>query len=299
MSNQYSNHRDTPIRRLSSFCWGLAAFGSFGLISVIAYVSTSGNAGDAETLRATGREAVKAEVRASQSALLVEKDIEPGKTKQVPPAKVFDSLGKEIKVAPTASETFVPGTEAHKKQMEALSQGAGDSEGFKLFQEKTCATCHGMDGNRPIAPLYPKLGGQSEKYLLAQMKDFKEGKRTNGQAAVMKPLMEALTDEEMQKIAKWMSEQKLEHTSPAEHPGATAFLEKGCVTCHGADGKSPTDPSYPSILGQNKEYIVNQMKDIKSGARSNGTSIAMKALMIGVSDEDIKVISEWLSTSAE
>lgn len=299
MSTQYSNHRDTPIRRLSTFCWGLAAFGSFGLISVIAYVSTSGDAGDVETLRATGREAVKAEVAAAQSALLIEKDVEAGKTKQVPPAKVFDKLGNEIKSAPSASETFVPGSDAHKKQMEALSKGAGDSEGFKLFQEKTCATCHGMDGNRPIAPLYPKLGGQTAEYLLAQMKDFKEGKRTNGQAAVMKPLMEMLTDEEMQKIAKWMAEQKLEHKSPADHPGAAAYMAKGCIACHGADAKTPLTPDYPNLLGQNKDYLINQMKDIKSGARSNGTSAAMKAIMTGVSEDEIKVISEWLSTSAE
>lgn len=299
MSTQYSNHRDTPFRRFSTFCWGMAAFGSFGLVSVIAYVSTSGNAGDVETLRATGRDAVKSEVVAAQTALLTDKELEAGKTKQVAPAEVFEKLGTEIKAAPIKSETFVPGSDAFKKQMEALSQGAGDSEGFKLFQEKTCATCHGMDGNRPIAPIYPKLGGQSAEYLLAQMKDFKEGKRTNGQAVVMKPLMEALTDEEMQKLAKWISEQKLEHTPVADHPGAAAYLAKGCIACHGMDAKTPLAPTYPNLLGQNKDYIANQMKDIKSGARNNGTSAVMQAIMTGVSDDEIKVISEWLSTPAK
>ncbi|NWK55217.1 cytochrome c [Verrucomicrobiaceae bacterium N1E253] len=299
MTTQYSNHRDTPIRRFSSFCWGLAAFGSFGLVSVIAYYSTSGNAGDVETLRATERLALKAEVEAAQSALLVEKDVEAGKSKQVPPAKVFDRLGNEIKSKPGKSDTFVPGSEAHKKQLEALSQGPGDGEGLKLFQEKTCATCHGMDGNRPIAPMYPKLGGQNVDYVLAQMKDFKDGKRTNGQAVVMKPLMEALSDDEMQKLAKWISEQKLEIELKEDHPGAAAYIAKGCVACHGPDAKTPLAPNYPNLRGQSKDYIVNQMKDIKSGARNNGTSAAMQAIMTGVSDDEIEVIAEWLSTPAK
>lgn len=299
MSTQYSNHRDSQARRFSTFCWGFAAFGSFGLFSLVAYVSTSNQASDVETLRAAGRESVKAEVSAAQAALLAPKDLDGGKAKQVPPAELFKDIGEKFQQSPEPSEVFVPGSEAHKKQMAALSQGAGDSEGFKLFQEKTCATCHGMDGNRPIAPAYPKLGAQSADYLLAQMKDFKEGKRTNGQAAVMKPLMELVNDEEMKKIAKWMSEQDIKHTSPADHPGAALYLAKGCVACHGADARTPLAPNYPNILGQSKEYLVNQMKDIKSGARNNGTSAAMQAIMTGVTEEEINVIADWLSTSAK
>ena len=37
------------------------------------------------------------------------------------------------------------------------------------------------------------------------------------------------------------------------------------------------------------------MKDIKSGARSNGQSAAMKGVMTIVTDEEIKAIAEYLS----
>jgi len=170
MSTQYSNHRDTPLRRFSTFCWGLAVFGSFGVISTVAYLCTSGNAGDVESLRATGREAIKHEVDQAQSSLLTEKDIDDGKAKQVPPAEVFAQVGREIESAPTKTENFVPGSDAFNKQMAAMSEKGGP--GFELFKAKTCTTCHGMDGNRPISPLYPKLGGQSAEYVLAQMKTF-------------------------------------------------------------------------------------------------------------------------------
>ena len=297
MSTQYSNHRDTPLRRFSTFCWGMAAFGSFGLVSVIAYVSTSSDAGDAESLRAVGRETIKVEVNDAQSALLIEKDMESGKAKQVPPSAVFATVGGEIKAPPTKTENYVPGSEAHKKQMAAMSEKGGP--GFELFKAKTCVTCHGLDGNQPISPAYPKLGGQATEYLLGQMKDFRDGKRINGQAAVMKALMATVTDEEMATLAKWISEQKLEHTASEDHQGAAAFMAKGCIACHGVDAKTPIMPLYPNLLGQNKDYIVNQMKDIKSGARHNGMTAVMKPIMAAVTDDEIQAISEWLSTPAE
>ena len=281
MSTQYSNHRDTPLRRFSTFCWGMAAFGSFGLLSVIAYVSTTGDAGDADPARAVDREEIKVEVADAQSALLVEKDIEAGKTKQVPPSAVFATVGAEIEAAPTKTAPEVLGK-------------AGP--GFELFKAKTCVTCHGMDANRPISPAYPKLGGQSADYVLAQMKDFRDGKRINGQAAVMKPLMAALTEEEMTTLAKWISEQNRDEIPTEDHAGAAAFMAKGCIACHGVDAKTPLMPIYPKILGQNKDYIANQMKDIKSGARNNGMTVLMKGIMATVTDDEIEAISEWLST---
>jgi cytochrome c len=78
--------------------------------------------------------------------------------------------------------------------------------------------------------------------------------------------------------------------------GPTLYKAKTCIACHGADGNKPIMPTYPKIAGQNKEYAINQMKDIKSGARNNGQTAAMKGVMHLVSDEEIAIIAEWLST---
>lgn len=77
--------------------------------------------------------------------------------------------------------------------------------------------------------------------------------------------------------------------------GAVLYKTKTCLTCHGKDAKTPLLPVYPKIAGQNKEYIIQQMNDIKSGARSNGMSAAMKGVMHLVNDEEIAVLAEWLS----
>jgi len=89
--------------------------------------------------------------------------------------------------------------------------------------------------------------------------------------------------------------------SPAVVPAADGeklFQTKTCSTCHGKDGKTPIMPMYPKIAGQNKEYSLQQMNDIKSGARSNGQSAAMKGVMHLVSDEEIQALAEYIATMA-
>jgi cytochrome c len=78
--------------------------------------------------------------------------------------------------------------------------------------------------------------------------------------------------------------------------GEKLYKTKTCSTCHGKDGKTPIMPMYPKIAGQNKEYTLQQMVDIKSGARSNGQSAAMKGVMHLVSDEELQALSEYIAT---
>ncbi len=73
------------------------------------------------------------------------------------------------------------------------------------------------------------------------------------------------------------------------------YAEKTCSACHGKDAKTPLMPEYPKIAGQNVKYIEKQMLDIKSGARSNGNSAAMKGIMGIVSPAEIKELSVYLS----
>jgi len=77
--------------------------------------------------------------------------------------------------------------------------------------------------------------------------------------------------------------------------GAAVYKDKTCVACHGKDAKTPLLPNYPRIAGQNKAYIIQQMKDIKSGARSNGQTAAMKGIMHLVSDEEIEAVADYVS----
>ena len=77
--------------------------------------------------------------------------------------------------------------------------------------------------------------------------------------------------------------------------GAKLYQEKTCVACHGKDAKKPLTPNYPKLAGQNAAYAEQQMKDIKSGARNNGQTAAMKGVMHLVNDAEIKALAEYLS----
>jgi cytochrome c len=83
----------------------------------------------------------------------------------------------------------------------------------------------------------------------------------------------------------------------AEPPldGEALYNQRTCFTCHGKDGKTPILPSYPLIAGQNVEYILQQLKDIKSGARTNGSSAAMRGVMHLVNDEEMKLLADYIS----
>lgn len=80
--------------------------------------------------------------------------------------------------------------------------------------------------------------------------------------------------------------------------GATLYKTKTCTACHGKDAKTPIMPSYPKIAGQNAAYALQQMKDIKSGARNNGQTAAMKGVMHLVSDEEMKALADYVASLA-
>ena len=49
-----------------------------------------------------------------------------------------------------------------------------------------------------------------------------------------------------------------------------AIVSNTCATCHGAKGHS-TSPIFPSLAGQNQEYLVKQLQDFRSKKRVSDT----------------------------
>jgi cytochrome c553 len=135
------------------------------------------------------------------------------------------------------------------------------------------------------------------------MKDIQSGSRTNGQSAAMKAVILDLTEDEMAVLAEFIADE-LGADAPIgkggvdpESPGSKLFMTKTCLACHGADGKTPILPTYPRIAGHNAEYALQQMRDIKSGARANSMAVmGMQGVMHLVNDEEIVQLAEFIST---
>lgn len=64
-----------------------------------------------------------------------------------------------------------------------------------------------------------------------------------------------------------------------------------CAGCHGVDGNS-TMPNFPKLAGQGAEYLVKQLKDVKSGAR---TVVEMTGLLDALTDQDLNDIAAYFS----
>ena len=86
-----------------------------------------------------------------------------------------------------------------------LAQSALAMDAATLYRERTCIACHGAEGKATVMDEYPKLAGQSETYLLAQMKDIKSGARGNAHSPAMKNVMHLISDKEMATIASWLA----------------------------------------------------------------------------------------------
>jgi cytochrome c len=99
----------------------------------------------------------------------------------------------------------------------------------------------------------------------------------------------------MKKVMAFVALAALASGSVMAADGAKLFSEKTCNACHGPEGKKPLMPNYPRLAGQNAAYAEQQMKDIKSGARNNAQTAAMKGVMHLVNDAEMKAIADYLS----
>ena len=74
--------------------------------------------------------------------------------------------------------------------------------------------------------------------------------------------------------------------------GAALAQEKGCVACHGMDGKTITD-SYPNLNGQWERYLRLQLRAYRSGERDN---VVMNGMAATLSDTEISALAEHYGT---
>lgn len=66
--------------------------------------------------------------------------------------------------------------------------------------------------------------------------------------------------------------------------------EQICASCHGKDAATPIDPSYPKLAGQYPDYLVQTLKDYRSGARKNPI---MGGIAKTLSNDDMKNLAAY------
>ena len=180
---------------------------------------------------------------------------------------------------------------------------AGNAEAGKT-KSMACGGCHGMDGNSMI-PLYPKLAGQNEAYIIKQVKDFKAN--TTRQNPIMFGMVAALTDEDAADIGAYYQSQKLAQVATFDETQLAAGRElyKGgnmqtgvpaCQACHGPAGGGTAGIGYPQLGGQYADYTLAQLKAFKDGTRKNDDKSLMRSIVEKMSDEDMVAVANYIAS---
>ena len=176
----------------------------------------------------------------------------------------------------------------------------GDAEAGQA-KSALCGSCHGTDGNSQIA-INPKLAGQSAKYMVKQLQDFKSGARPG---ATMSAMVLSLSDQDMEDIAAYYASQEttvggaspesIEIAETIYRAGIKDLSVAACSACHGPGGSGNEPAGFPALSGQHAEYTLQQLKDFRSGVRANDASGMMQTLVERMTDKELEAIASYVS----
>jgi len=188
-----------------------------------------------------------------------------------------------------------------------------------------CGACHGADGNS-MAPNFPKLAGQGEKYLLKQIHDIQAWdketdpakKAKTGRAVLeMTGILTNLNDQDIADIAAYFASQNtqlsgskkeevqvnsgilvdsLELGRRTYRAGNPAAGIPACTGCHNPEGKGNIPAGFPRLSGQHPEYIEKQLHAFRNGDRTNdGDQMIMRSVAEKMSDAEIKALANYIA----
>ena len=164
-----------------------------------------------------------------------------------------------------------------------------------------CGSCHGVDGNSLMA-MNPKLAGQSARYMVKQLQEFKSGAR---ESAIMSSMVLSLSDQDMEDIAAWYSSQQptiqganpesIELAERLYRGGNSEIAVAACSACHSPTGKGNAPAGFPLLSGQHAEYTLQQLKNFRSGARQNDGSAMMRTVVERLTDKELEALASYVS----
>ena len=193
------------------------------------------------------------------------------------------------------------------KKVEIVSALEENIDGSRFILN--CAECHGFDGNS-VNLEFPSIAGLNEKYIIRQLEDFKMGKRVNEEMTQI--VREFPSDKELASLAKYFSRQEIVNQNTPESIKSHEFVDlkigkeiftgkrveygiPACSACHGKDGLGDNEGAFPRLVGQQMDYIIKQMENFRSGARSNDTPPQMRNIAKQMDDEDIASVAAYIA----
>ncbi len=172
---------------------------------------------------------------------------------------------------------------------------AADIAAGKMVAEQKCSPCHALDGSGK-GPAIPTLAGQPDRYLLAALAEYKDGRRTH---AALRSIIASLSDADTRNVAAYFaglppnaapSQKNVQPFSPYE---TGKKLAVACGQCHGADGNSKM-PGTPSLAGQQPRYFATAVHEYLNGTR--GTASPMHMLVRDMRAIDVESVAQYFAS---
>lgn len=167
---------------------------------------------------------------------------------------------------------------------------------------KTCAACHGADGNSTV-PMFPSIAGQPAGYIAEQLHAFRDGKRVN---ALMSPQAKALTDQQIVDLAAYFAAQKrvvktasTKDSIPGAHLwkfGGHSNTVAACAACHGSQGQGNQPAGFPALRGLTPQYITESLMAYRKDQRKTEHADIMVSIASKLTDDDIKDVAQHIAT---
>jgi len=165
-----------------------------------------------------------------------------------------------------------------------------------------CFSCHGADGIATQTGLaadkhIPNLAGQPDLFIQFQLVYFRSGAR---KSPIMNGMAQPLSDEDIRNLGAFIA--SLPPARPALPPDAAPQeTELGvkvaqaihCTTCHG-DHLEGVDNN-PRLAGQREDYLVQSLRDFKSGARNASGVAGMADVVYPLGDTEMTALAHYLS----
>jgi cytochrome c553 len=171
---------------------------------------------------------------------------------------------------------------------------AEDINAGKGVAARDCKGCHGLDG-KGVAPGIPHLAAQRERYLLASLKEYKEGKRMH---AALRDLAVHMSDKEMQQVVAYYSSLNPIVVAASKDATPSSPYQEGkalaaqCASCHGEDGNSKT-PGTPTLAGQQAHYLVAAIQEYHQGDRKSSN---MSSMLVNATKVDVEKLALYYAS---
>jgi cytochrome c553 len=172
-----------------------------------------------------------------------------------------------------------------------------------VMAAQVCSNCHGIDGNS-TSPNFPRLSGQTEPYLVEQLKAFRaHGRLDPAGFEYMWGLSRHLTDAQVEGLAAHFSRQaptpNPARADPSLVASGKAIFENGkpdknlpaCKVCHG--DRAQGNAAFPRLAGQHADYLEKQLLVFqRTDQRPEGA--VMKTIAHLLDESDIRAVSAYL-----